>query len=82
MLSHLLDIECLCSIILISTLSMSIHSSSCREADGTPIQNRPALVERTPSLNDEVREKLRERIRMMEDSEPEDDVNWRESDIF
>lgn len=51
-------------------------------ADGTPIQQRPEPLTRTPSLNDEMREKLRERIRMMEDSEPDEDVNWRESDIF
>ena len=46
-----------------------------READGTPIRVRP-------SLNDQLREKMRERIRMMEDSEPEEDVHWRESDVF
>ena len=53
-----------------------------READGTPIRVRPERMAREPSLNDQLREKMRERIRMMEDSEPEEDVNWRESDVF
>lgn len=53
-----------------------------READGTPIRVRPERMTREPSLNDQLREKMRERIRMMEDSEPEEDVHWRESDVF
>ena len=53
-----------------------------RKADGTPIRVRPERMTREPSLNDQLREKMRERIRMMEDSEPEEDVHWRESDVF
>ena len=53
-----------------------------RAADGTPIRVRPERMTREPSLNDQLREKMRERIRMMEDSEPEEDVHWRESDVF
>ena len=53
-----------------------------KEADGTPIRVRPERMTREPSLNDQLREKMRERIRMMEDSEPEEDVHWRESDVF
>ena len=34
------------------------------------------------TVKDEIRERLRQRIRMMEDSEPEEEVHWRESDIF
>lgn len=34
------------------------------------------------SSNDQIREQMIERIRMMEDSEPEEEVPWRESDIF
>ena len=53
---------------------MSVHLwIECR-VESTP--------ERKASVNDEIRERMRERIRMLEDSEPEEDVHWRESDIF
>ncbi len=37
---------------------------------------------REPSVNDEIRQRMRKRIQMMEDSDPEEDVKWRESDVF
>ena len=44
--------------------------------------NEKKPVTHKPTVNDEIRERLRQRIRMMEDSEPEEEVHWRESDIF
>lgn len=44
--------------------------------------NEKKPVIHKPTVNDEIRERLRQRIRMMEDSEPEEEVHWRESDIF
>ena len=37
---------------------------------------------REPSVNDEICQRMRKRIQMMEDSDPEEDVKWRESDVF
>ena len=54
-----------------------------RNGDGTPIRRQDVETRETnESNNDVIRNKMIERIRMMEDEEPEDDVRWRESDIF
>ena len=53
-----------------------------RDADGTPIRETSSTTSVRQSSNDQIREQMIERIRMMEDSEPEEEVPWRESDIF
>ena len=54
-----------------------------RNRDGTPIRRTAEEArETTQTENDMIRNKMIERIRMMEDEEPEEDVRWRQSDLF
>ncbi|KAK8811849.1 hypothetical protein WA556_004012, partial [Blastocystis sp. ATCC 50177/Nand II] len=45
-----------------------------RNEDGTPIRDKNKASVREPSVNDEIRQRMRKRIQMMEDSDPEEDV--------
>lgn len=58
------------------------ESDGSRNEDGTPIRDKNKASVREPSVNDEIRQRMRKRIQMMEDSDPEEDVKWRESDVF